>query len=59
MKEKKIDGFDAWEVEDAASVMQRAFEIQQKPKLFKAANRLLKKKAQAAQKAVGWSDKIK
>ena len=59
MKEKKIDGFEVYEVEDAAMTLQRAFEIQQMPKLFKPAGSLLKKKAKAAQKAVGWSDKIK
>ena len=59
MESKKIDGFDEWEVKDAASTLRRVFEIKAKPKLFKAALKELKKEADAASKAVSWSDNMK
>lgn len=56
---KKIDGFDEWEVRDAASTLKRVFEIRQNPKLMRAATKMLREETAAAQKAVAWSDKLK
>jgi|GEM_PF-5940965 hypothetical protein len=58
-KPKKIDGFDEWEVREAANTLKRAFEIKDKPKLFAAARKMLRKETAAAEKALKWSDRIK
>lgn len=58
-KLKKLDGFDEWEVREAASAIKRAFEIKGKPKLFAAAVQALRQETNAAEKALKWSDKIK
>lgn len=55
-KEKKIDGIDRWQVENAADTIQRAMEIKQDKKLFKAALKCLKQKKEAVQTAVKWAD---
>jgi hypothetical protein len=58
-KPKQIDGFDEWEVREAAGALKRAFEIKSKPKLLRAATKMLRKETAAAEKALAWSDKIK
>lgn len=58
-KPKQIDGFDEWEVREAASTLKRAFEIRSKPKLLRAARKMLTQETAAAEKALHWSDKIK
>lgn len=49
--EKKIDGFDKWEVEEAARTLMRAIEIRQKPKLFALAKKEATKQAKLAEAA--------
>ncbi len=58
-KPKKIDGFDEWEVREAAGVLKRAFEIKSNPKLLATATKMLRKETATAEKALKWSDKIK
>jgi len=48
---KKIDGFDKWEVEEAARTLMRAVEIRGKPKLLALAQKEATKQAKLAQEA--------
>ena len=48
---KKIDGFDKWEVESAARTLMEAIEIRRKPKLFVLAQKEALKQAKLAQAA--------
>jgi len=54
----KIDGMDKWEVEDGARTLRRAFEIRDKPKLFKAALKIVRKEQEAGKKMLGWAGKL-
>lgn len=54
--EKKIDGFDRWEVESAASDVQRAMELKKNPKLLKAALKMLEEKQKSTQSAISWAE---
>ena len=51
MSEKKIDGFDKWEIEQAARTLMEAIEIKGKPKLFALAQKESQKIAKLAEKA--------
>ena len=57
-KPKKIDGFDEWEVRNAADVLRQAQEIRLKSKLFRAAQKELRRQQRATQKALDWSAKL-
>ena len=48
---KKIDGFDKWEIENAAHTLMEAIEIRKKPKLFSLAKKEALKIAKLAQEA--------
>lgn len=48
MNSKKIDGFDKYEVENAADTLIRAEEIRLQPKLFKVARKFVVRKRIAA-----------
>lgn len=48
MSSKKIDGFERYEVENAADTLIRAEEIRLQPKLFKAARKFVIRKKVAA-----------
>ena len=50
-KEKKIDGFGGWEVEQAARTLMEAIEIRKKPKLFAVAKKEAAKQAKLAEAA--------
>jgi hypothetical protein len=50
-KPKKIDGFDEWEVNNAADTLIRAEEIKANKKLFNAASKVISKKLIAVQAA--------
>ena len=52
MKEKKVDGFDKWEIENAASTLKQAEEIKAKPKLLALAKKELTKQLNATKKAL-------
>ena len=47
--EKKIDGFDKWEVEGAASTLIEAKEITKRPKFYKTVLKEVDKQIKAAQ----------
>lgn len=49
--QRKIDGFDKWEVEEAARTLIRAQEIETRPKFFKVVQKELKRQADAANRA--------
>lgn len=51
MADKKIDGFDKWEVESAARALIESIEIRKKPKLFALAKKEALKQAKLAQEA--------
>ncbi len=51
MASKKIDGFDKWEIEQAARTLMEAIEIKGKPKLFALAKKEATKIAALAEKA--------
>ena len=51
MADKKINGFDKWEVESAARTLMEAIEIKGKPKLFALAKKEAKKQAKLAEAA--------
>ena len=57
-KPRKVDGFDEWEVTDAASTLRRAQEIKAKPKLFRAALKELRRQQKATKAALEWSSKL-
>jgi hypothetical protein len=57
-KVEKIDGFDKWEVEDAARTLTRAFEIKKKPKLLRAALKVVGQQKKAAEAVQGWASNI-
>ena len=48
MSEKKIDGFDKWEVENAARTLIEAQAIEAKPKFYETVKKELIKQAKAA-----------
>ena len=48
MAEKKINGFDKWEVESAARSLIEAIEVRKKPKLFALAKKEAMKQAKLA-----------
>ena len=48
---KKIDGFDKWEIESAARTLMEAIEIRNKPKLFALAKKEATRLAKLAQRA--------
>lgn len=48
MAEKKINGFDKWEVEGAARTLIEAKEIEKKPKLLALAKKEVQRQADAA-----------
>ena len=54
----KIQGFEKWEIEDAARTIQRAMELKAKPKLLKLALTEIKKQEKAAKEAVSWADNL-
>lgn len=56
---KKIDGFDEWEVKNAARVLQEAFEIKNKPKLFAAALKEVNRQKKAAEDLQGWAGNLR
>lgn len=51
MADKKIDGFDKWEVESAARSLMEAIKIRKQPKLFALAKKEAAKQAKLAQAA--------
>lgn len=49
--EKKINGFDKWEIESAARTLMEAIEIRRKPKLFALAKKEATRQAKLAEAA--------
>ena len=58
MSEKKIDGFDEFEVRHAASVLKDAVELGSKPKLLEAAKKFIKNEQKTEREAIGLADNL-
>ena len=52
MATEKINGFDKWEVENAAKDLIRSEEIRKKPKFYAAVKKELRRQTEAAQVAL-------
>jgi len=50
-QQKKLDGFDKWEVESAARTLIEAIEIRSKPKFFAAVKKEVRRQAARARQA--------
>ena len=54
----KFEGFDEWEVRQAANTLTEAVELGDKPKLLAAAKKWIKKDAKNKREAVGLADNL-
>ena len=54
----KFEGFDEWEVRQAANTLTEAVELGDKPKLLEAAKKWIKKDAKNKREAVGLADNL-
>lgn len=57
-KPNKLDGFDEWEVKNAAETLRHAQEIKAKKKLWLAAKKELRRQQRATEKALNWAAKL-
>ena len=58
-KAKKINGFDEWEAEGFADSIKLALEVISNPKKKAAAKVVLRRRARADKKALGWAGELK
>jgi hypothetical protein len=55
---EQFEGFDEWEVRQAANTLTEAVELGDKPKLLEAAKKWIKKDAKNKREAVGLADNL-